>query len=353
MPADKSRTPFSRPRGHSRNAPYTFDGPPVDIILRTADLVDFPVHRTVLEVSCSHFQHKFNTGSLGEEGDVAVKAQSMRTPPVVPMPEDSKTVDALLRYIYPVDPPVIRTVDDAFAVLRAARKYGMTHAIKGTKTIVAELADKEPLRVYAFAAARQWEEEMRVAARAALAFPIMEMYADELEGMSGGAYFRLLDYHRRCAKAATNILSEDTWFQNIIADPTFNWEPAWTSCSNPKCEAVREDGRKDTRPAWFHYYLLGIYQALAARPRPQTAADPQLFQAAIMRAAECGECRAGAPTDLKQFNTLLVQQIDRAVSKVRAQRTNFHDITHYLPTTGWFGGEIGHGCRLAGKQERV
>ncbi|KZT69331.1 hypothetical protein DAEQUDRAFT_638110, partial [Daedalea quercina L-15889] len=71
-----------------------FDNPQADLILRSCDGVDFRVFRSILAVSSDVFADMFETGQSRNE-------ELRNGCPVVYVQEDSKTMDGLLRIIYP------------------------------------------------------------------------------------------------------------------------------------------------------------------------------------------------------------------------------------------------------------
>ncbi|EKM47976.1 uncharacterized protein PHACADRAFT_109583, partial [Phanerochaete carnosa HHB-10118-sp] len=98
-----------------------FNKPSADVILRTSDGVDFHAHKIVLSLASSFFETMFS---------IPQPASSDPTErPVVEMVEDSKTLDCLLRYCYPVQDPFAPSLELLDSVLESAKKYDFTETI--------------------------------------------------------------------------------------------------------------------------------------------------------------------------------------------------------------------------------
>lgn len=281
------------------------------MVLRTINSVDFRVHRAILSLCSPVWEATFQSLDEGaEEVDGRRIARDSEGHIIVSVGEDSKTLSLLLRHVYPIEPPALDSLWDAFAMLQAARKYEMVQPIKAAKRAIARCAEASPLRVYALSAQRQWEHEMRTAAAASLGHAIDEAYVQELEELPAGVYYRLLAYHRRCAKAVVGLVEDLGWMSEIAQNN--GWQPGWAMCTNPACRKTYS-----APAAWFLTYVSAVLQAVRVRPRSQTLDDPALLDVALMRAAACDDCRKTAPADLRTFNSLLAKEIDQTVAEVR------------------------------------
>ena len=82
----------------STYAAAPFDHAKADIILRSSDNIDFRVFKLLLSLASPFFETLFDIPQPAEEvGDQEVKDGLA----VVRVTEDSKTLDALLRFCYP------------------------------------------------------------------------------------------------------------------------------------------------------------------------------------------------------------------------------------------------------------
>ncbi|EKM50046.1 uncharacterized protein PHACADRAFT_264546 [Phanerochaete carnosa HHB-10118-sp] len=273
-----------------------------DIVLRTSDDVHFLVHKQILMTWSPFWQGQF-LAMEQEETQSRLQYDQMRRL-IVPVSEDSRTLDSLLRHVYPVhNAPTLRGFQDTFALLEAARKYEIIAAVKASKKVIAELAEQYPLRVYALAAKKQWEHEMRTAAIAALGHPINEMYVEELESIPAGVYYRLLAYYRACVKAVADRMADLSWIEPLAAGQ--GWQPGMFRCRKETCGG-----------AWFSGYLSVARQALRARPRAKTLENPELINAALSGAIVCEACRTTAFSDVHTFNALLAGEVGRVLEEI-------------------------------------
>ncbi|TCD67393.1 hypothetical protein EIP91_012428 [Steccherinum ochraceum] len=110
-----------------RDAPPPFNKPSANLILRTSDGVDFRVQQAILMEASAFFEDMLSLPA-------AVPGQRRRTReeddqefrdgiPVVPVTETSQTMNALLRYCYPVPNPHITSPSEICDALDASRKY--------------------------------------------------------------------------------------------------------------------------------------------------------------------------------------------------------------------------------------
>ncbi|GJE90923.1 hypothetical protein PsYK624_070700 [Phanerochaete sordida] len=279
-----------------------------DLIFRTRDGVHFLVHKQIIMTWSPYWEMQLLALEQEEAETWRRKLQyDSAGNPIIPVEEDSATLDALLRHVYPGDAPAPEGFAEAFALLAAARKYEVTTVVKLAKRSVAGLADTNPLRVYALAAARGWDHEMRTAARAALGHPMLpELYAQELEDLHAGTYFRLLAYHRACVKEVVARTADLHWVEVLAAER--GWQPQMGRCQIEGCGG-----------AWFGKHLVAVRKALRARPRAKTLDDPQLLSAALGGAMVCGVCRSTAYHDLQMFNALLAEEINRVLEGIELE----------------------------------
>ena len=91
--------------------------------MRSSDNIDFRVFKLFLSLASPFFGALFDIPQpIEENGDQEIKDRLA----VIPVTEDSKTLDTLLRFCYPctlVDDPNIEVLKNGTDVLEAARKY--------------------------------------------------------------------------------------------------------------------------------------------------------------------------------------------------------------------------------------
>ncbi len=89
-----------------------------DVILRSSDLVDFRVHKSVLAMSSPFFSDMF---SLPQPRNDAAPDDL----PVVCVSEDAEVLNSLISMLYPVPPKIPNSSERIYDVLDAAAKYDM------------------------------------------------------------------------------------------------------------------------------------------------------------------------------------------------------------------------------------
>jgi hypothetical protein len=180
-----------------------FNDTTADIIIRSKDGVNFYVHSLVLSLASPFFKTMFTLP----------QATCNETTPTIDVTEDSRTLDRLLRFCYPIDSPSICGLADTADVLEAAIKYEMAKPTKLMRSALIEFASSEPRQVFIVAirlrldlvaefAATVWREDRRKVyskIKGSGAIPswttlLTDTYLPEMVDISAGAYFRLLRF---------------------------------------------------------------------------------------------------------------------------------------------------------------
>ena len=159
----------------STYAAAPFDHPKADIILRSSDNIDFRVFRLFLSLASPFFETLFDIPQPADENENQEVRDGLA---VVPVTEDSKTLDALLRFCYPctlADDPKLEVLQDAMEVLEAARKYSLDVIEKKARQAMAspKILEAEPLRCFAVAHRGRLREETLLAAKYTLSQPLI------------------------------------------------------------------------------------------------------------------------------------------------------------------------------------
>ncbi|KAH9930356.1 uncharacterized protein B0H18DRAFT_1117037 [Fomitopsis serialis] len=190
-------TPSEAPRWAST----PFDDPTADLILRTSDLVDFRVFRLILRLASPVFASMLEVGQAppgAADRSQTESDESRDGCPVVPIQEDSTTVETLLRIIYPMKDPALGDLPQLHYIIAAALKYEMEQAVALGTTALLSFVSKEPLRVWAIAARNRLEVEARTAADEVnrQQISVLDSFPPEMQDITAGAYYRLLRYRR-------------------------------------------------------------------------------------------------------------------------------------------------------------
>ncbi|EGN96988.1 hypothetical protein SERLA73DRAFT_170317 [Serpula lacrymans var. lacrymans S7.3] len=202
-------------------APPPFNHPKADVILRSSDDIDFCVFKLFLSLASPHFDTVFNSPQSPYRPEAKAKLS------VMSLPENSSTIDILLRFCYPStlvddpdlgDPGIFKILAE---VVCAAKKYSVEVITKkvGLALSDAKVLEKDPFRVFAVARHSQLEKETRLAATYTLRQPLIPPKIPELNLISAMDLLKLLDYRIQCTLAVRDL-------KNL---PLLN-TPEWTLC---------------------------------------------------------------------------------------------------------------------------
>ncbi|TCD62587.1 hypothetical protein EIP91_006661 [Steccherinum ochraceum] len=192
-----------------------FDRTDRDIILLSADQVNFACHKTTLSIASPFFADMF---TLPQAPRASVQATNdgpaeIDGTPVIPVTESGRTLDTLLRLIYPVDAPAMDDPAHIVEVLCAGRKYQISQASIGMMTLfrtIRKFIASHPMRSFAIFCLHALEEEALEAAKqilrkassksnvlAATSATLMDTHIQTfLREGHAGAFFRLREYLR-------------------------------------------------------------------------------------------------------------------------------------------------------------
>ncbi|KAI0280889.1 hypothetical protein BGY98DRAFT_960987 [Russula aff. rugulosa BPL654] len=208
LPVEETR-PEGRASPTATSPPKYSDMPEADIVLRSSDLVNFHVHRSVLVASSPFFRDMF---SLPQPRNDAVPEAL----PVVHLSEDAEIVNSLISMLYPVSREIPLHEEGILTLLAAATKYDMDTV---QSFIRAEVSRKKLLsftgaafHVYAVAYSKGLVPEMATAARDTLAYPLtFENLGHSLRSFDGGALRDLADFRlRSTGNFSSNLKSFST-----------------------------------------------------------------------------------------------------------------------------------------------
>ncbi|KAI0730825.1 hypothetical protein C8Q76DRAFT_716330 [Earliella scabrosa] len=292
-----------------------FDRGVTDVILRTADNVDFHVWKAILLEASPVWSDMFELrGSTQNKGGVSDGAVDPTTPPIVPIPESSVVLDPLLRTCYPPPHSSFSSLDSLTPVLAAAHKYQMDGVLQYLTAGLLTHARAAPLRVYIVAMRFDLHEASAVAARHFLAHLPADEYVLELEDFSAGSYHRLLAYRKKCIQALSEMIeSKLSWLPDSV------WQPvlSCTACQGESFSTTLRGSdiqRTPRRWLWQHYQRMGAI--LAERPCRAAIEDPRLTDRAVREASGCGNCRMSVHDGLQAFTAHLMDEIDRRIAEI-------------------------------------
>ncbi|KAI0371626.1 hypothetical protein BV20DRAFT_965361 [Pilatotrama ljubarskyi] len=183
--------------------PELLDSPTADVIFRTSDAVDFRLHASLLSLASPVFRKMLDdrqahrTCSPPEKGSTCYG--------VFFVTEDSATLAALLRHIYPLPRQTPSSLSTIKSLLGAAHKYELFPVLAFLRPALQAHLPNEALRVFALAHRFNLPDVRAAAARSLLRISYQELrhrYVEELEEIPAADYFRLLVYHDQCGQAA-------------------------------------------------------------------------------------------------------------------------------------------------------
>ena len=285
-----------------------------DIILRSHDNVDFRVIKLFLSYSSPFFRAMFDmpqpllpsTSNSNEVKDGL---------PIIIVSEAGDTLDRLLRLCYPmavVESPVPDTLEDIHLLLEATIKYEVERAEKQVRMwlIAPHILDTDPVRVFAIATRYKLREEATAAAKASFNRPLLKRpYGPELELITGGQLYQLLQYHERCRDAVRSLAIDFLWVERS----DFCW------FNGGECESgytMRKIGpsRRYCSKWWVSYTESVVNQS--AEQSLDDASKEGLMEIALTSAAECRHCCPRVWKEMREFSEILMAKIEKAVSEV-------------------------------------
>lgn len=181
-------------------APYDFQAPDADVILRSSDGKDFRVHKVILGLASPVFQGMFSLPQpTGPEPHRI---------PIVAIPETSDLLSPLIQYIYPFSPPNVPDVAMWADLYTIADKYNVGVVMELLRGIlIPRFLETSPFRIYALASHWGLDEEAKIASKRTLSFDILEEFSrEDAKLMDGPACQKLYRLHIRCREEASAVV---------------------------------------------------------------------------------------------------------------------------------------------------
>ncbi|KAF8553554.1 hypothetical protein OG21DRAFT_1211561 [Imleria badia] len=338
----------------SDNSTYAvapFDHAKADIILRSSDNIDFRVFKLFLSLSSPFFETLFNIPQPVEEnGDQEIKDGLV----VVPVTEDSKTLDPLLRFCYPctlADDPTIDVLEDVLDVLQAARKYSLdviekkvAHTFSNPKILEAE-----PLRCFAIAHGRGMHEETLLAAKYTLTQPLLPSWFEEINLITASDLLALLTYHRECGDAVYALSADLSWIKTHYRT-TQGFGGVQTNTSHRECTCPRSPTPKyklfeSYSLQWWEDFMEGMFGVLREKPCGATVASLADKTVQSVKERNCPACSANITEGMRDFSDLLSRKVEEVISPIKLDfsvpRSSKVQSENHLGTSGQGGSKKG------------
>ncbi|TBU33975.1 hypothetical protein BD311DRAFT_735670 [Dichomitus squalens] len=225
-----------------RLASSPFDKPDADIVLRSADGVDFCVRSHILIEASPVF-----------ESILSIPQPQMDGRPIIDLTEDHKTLDIILRICYPiVKPDSPRSLGEIELAAKAALKYDTELPLSVLKGELFSLSPTNPIAVWAIGCRTGLEDvARRGAAEIVVRQAPLNVAVGDLEGVSAGDYYRLREFHRKGGKvedgfrlisSSTETPSEASGTSGYVAAPAEAPYPDLVCTSSDGIEVLAHRG---------------------------------------------------------------------------------------------------------------
>ena len=324
-----------------------FDHAKADIILCSSDNIHFRVFKLFLSLASPFFETLFDIPQPTEEdGDQDVQDGLA----AIPVTEDSKTLDAFLRFCYPctlADDPDLEVLKDAMDVLEAARKYSLdVIETKARKAIVnPKCLEVEPLRCFAIAHRGRLREETLLAAKSTLTQPLIPSWFQEVELISATDLLSLLTYHKKCADAVYALRLDLSWLTShygslqACAWLAGRYQDSYGNFTGNYC-GCRATTTLRYKPfnislQWFEDFMEETFMGLQDKPCKETEKASAEKTVQTVKARGCQVCSPKVTEGMRDFVDLFTRKIDETVSRVSCNPLkSFIDLDNFLERLG-------------------
>ncbi|SJL13612.1 uncharacterized protein ARMOST_17058 [Armillaria ostoyae] len=300
------------------DAPFDDPADSIDLVIRTADNVDFYVLSGLLSLKSpsSFFRHVLKSSQHTEEKDGF---------PVLEVEEDSDTFRTILLLCYPNVAPQIKSVEQIVAVKKALDKYCMDHILDlfVQMVIASPLMKEQALRIFAHAVVNGWRVLGEAAAKDTLSIPLDDPEAEleDLSYINTLQYIRLRNYHRKCRQTAQDVLLKPKaapWLEGKASELLFphystdrcRWCGGRLGCWLPSPGFY-------THP-WVTDYHTAVKAEMLRRPHPETALDEAIIADAVTNSiSQCEEeWKKIAISQVRLWGKFLMEEMDKQISQV-------------------------------------
>jgi hypothetical protein len=202
--------------------PAPLDLPDANLIIRSSDLVDFRVHKSVLAMASPFFKDLL---SLPQPSD----SESVDGLPVVTFTEDAEVLNSLVSMLYPVHPVIHDSYDKVLHLLSVCQKYDMVQIQSSIRAQVSREGSPAPVgaevfRAYAIASSKRLIPEMKKAASLTLDYPMtFESLGEGLRFFEGSALRDLARFRKRYKYHVAKCLDSFLEVNNSAPGPSNIW----------------------------------------------------------------------------------------------------------------------------------
>ncbi|KAG2159460.1 uncharacterized protein EDB93DRAFT_289770 [Suillus bovinus] len=306
-----------------------FDHAKADVILRSADGVEFRVFTLFLSLASPFFETLFG---LPQAPDGASDQEMKDGLAVIAMSEDSKTLDTFLRFCYPstlAEDPSLDNLTEILSVLAAARKYSLDLIERKVCQALAnpKVLETDPLRSFAIARNARLKHETVTAARYNLRQPLIPVLFAEINLITASDLLALVTYHKKCIISVQGLMKDLKWMTDHYGNRNgCNWlsSGAYNDYSGEYCNCGQGTDNRffpwGSNPvAWWTTYMQEVYELLQDSPSGntvKTAADRTIQK---VRGANCSVCSGRVKENMTEFSDLLALKIDEAIAPIELE----------------------------------
>jgi len=314
-----------------------FDHAKADVILRSSDGIDFRVFKLFLSLASPFFETLFDIPQPAEASDDQEVKEGLA---VVPVIEDSKTLDALLRFCYPctlADDPTLEVLQDALDVLEAARKYSLDAIEKKARQAITspKILEAEPLRCFAIAHRGRLREETLLAARQTLTLPLIPGWFQEIELITASDLLALLTYHKKCGDAVYALRDNMSWITSHYGSneacswllgrysyTDYNDYQTQSNCNCPMAASSKYmlfSNQSHLSPQWWDNYMEETFKELRDKPCKETVQAAAEKTVQSVKALNCQACSPKVTEGMRDFSDLFVKKVEEVVSQIELE----------------------------------
>ncbi|KAG9313125.1 hypothetical protein JVU11DRAFT_6575 [Chiua virens] len=308
-----------------------FDHAKADVILRSSDNVDFRIFKLFLSLASPFFETLFDLPQPAEASeDQEIKDGLV----VVPMAEDSKTLDSLLRFCYPstlADDPNLEVLEDVIDVLEAAKKYSLESLERKICRTLSnpKILKAEPLRCFAIAHRGNLREETRLAAKYTLTQPLIPSWFKEIGLITAADLLALLTYHRECGDAVYALKTDMSWIKTHYGT---NQACAWLSgqyqyqddyggqysndCSCLRSPVPRFQLFNSWSLQWWEDFMEQTFVELRDKPCKATIESHAVKTVQSIKGKNCISCSPHVEEGMRGLVELFGKKLDEVVSQI-------------------------------------
>lgn len=237
-----------------------------------------------------------------------------------------------------VEDSVIDSLSEFGEVTAAAKAYGMGGVMRAIEALLLKspLVTKEAWGTYAFSKHFGFPQVAFAAAKHTLSLPLFtQPYHPELDNITAGDYARLQKFYVECQETfgrkvqPKGKLASYRW----ITRDSF----IWFTCNSRSCpESSRRvftctsGSRRIPVKEWWFDYIKCIASKFSQAPSPTILLGFEAMNQAMSGVGDCTVCRKDFLQDLKDFNDMLLTELDRIMDEVCAHLYRVYSPSAYL-----------------------